>query len=825
MDAWIDNTHTEPVLSIGTKGPDTQSPLFTGILSAKRQLQSESTNNDLELSHSNLTKTKLFAAICEGDFVTTEAVLSSEPELLNSFFPEDSNGFSPLIFAVAFYQYEIAESLLRIHNADPDVPDTTTTKYTPLMWAMATNHLSMVSLLFEFNADPEFSPCVHGVNASSLASNSSPEIFEYFKSHNLFGSSSKTTEVYPLHTFGETANDSVDDVTFKIQMQTLAAGHAMDSSDDEDDADEEAQLAFDTHLVQTPEFNYQKPLPDQYIKFSDSDIPSLLDYIFGLRTNSTANQHNTKLPAAILFQLIHYSHNKVESKDLTEYLFDYFITRVRSVTNTKSGVFNMAVANDPNDKNPSSGGGDIVLLSYWLSVGQFLHFYLTRGNLYTRYPKFLHELLNLTQSLIATLSFSINTRLNLLADDCILNFTSLVDVSSALYAKDWNIFKSQKKHPNSYDDILDMLYPPSLNELMKPSPLRYVQVLGALYYVLEIHSVDPLLRLQTFSQVFYYINAIIFNRLIANSRYCSRTKAMQIRLNISALEDWLRSHNFHAYKPDKIGGLGELLRSSSEFSNSTQSALFEDKNKDDDPHYLSFYYKSLYHIAKTQLLPTIELLQWLQVSTGLKDEEEFINTINEFETLNYYQLIKLTSKLYRYEINENKVPKSLVQLLKRLMSEQGEAQIGRSKLHYMTQSTFLSKEVYIYLNPNHVFGVALPNSSELIMNYGAGIGGVKSLRAKKYQPTLPISVMDDIDIILTRNKNDNVNDAYDYEGTDTDENSVEVKSSSKIDEPEKDDPQDEKKAFKGDELFKQIQPPSLLVHKEWGVDEIESNPW
>lgn len=823
MDLWTDNTPSEFVLSLETQGPDARNPLFAGILEAKRQIQS-----DLQTQtpgDTSVTIAGFYSAICEGDLVATEAAIRTNPELLNTFYPKNEDGFSPLIFAVTFCQNAIVESLLRIHDVDPNTPDTSSTKYSPLMWAISAKDLSIVSLLLEFNADPEFSPGANGTNASSLASKSTTGIFDYFKSHNLFTNGNKNAEVYPLHTFGDSNNDLVDDVAFKIRMQTLAANHTMDSLDDEDSGNEESELALDTHLVQTPEFNYKKPLADQFIKFSDLDIPSLLDYIFGLRTSSSSQQHNTKAPAAILFQLIHYSHNKVDSKDLTEFLFECFVTRLRSVTNTKSGVFNMALTTGDQNEKSASGAGDIVLLSYWLSVIQFLHFYFTKADLYTHFPKFLNELLNLTQSLIATLSFSINSRLNLLADDCMLNFTSLVDASSVLYAKDWNIFKSQKKHPNSYDDILKMLYPPTLNELMKPSPLRYVQVLGALYYVLEIHGVDPLIRLQTFSQVFYYINAIIFNRLIGNSRYCSRVKAMQIRLNISALEDWLRSHNFRAHKPDRIGGVLDLLRSSNHSDVPRNISLLEDKEEKNDPHYLSFYYNSLYHIAKSQLLPTIELLQWLQVMSGLDNEEALINTINEFETLNYYQLVKLTSKLYRYEVDEKKIPKSLVQILKRLASEQGEAQISRSKLHYMTQSTFLLKEVYIYLNPNYVFGVSLPNSSELIVNYGAGLGGVRILHAKKYQPTLPISIIDDVDIILTRNKNENFNDTYDYEESEDDEDSLGSNSENGKNVSEHNGLKDEKKGFKGDELFKQMQPPLSLAHKEWGVDEIENNPW
>lgn len=143
----------------------------------------------------------------------------------------------------------------------------------------------------------------------------------------------------------------------------------------------------------------------------------------------------------------------------------------------------------------------------------------------------------------------------------------------------------------------------------------------------------------------------------------------------------------------------------------------------------------------------------------------------------------------------------------------------------MTQSTFLSKEIYIYLNPNYVFEVVLPNSNELISKYGAGIGGVRILRSKKYQPSLPIAIVDDIDDILTENKNGNLNETYEYENEDEDEdeeaenghsatNGLHVKSS-----------EFKSTDFKGDELFKQVQLPNSLVHKEWGDENYEDNPW
>lgn len=811
----------------------TSDPLFSSILASKKSLQVvlEAAIDSSELRLESRAVVELLIAACEGDLVTIESILRSNNNLINSLYPTKEAGLTPLIYAIAFDQTDIVEALLD-HNADPDQHDTLVKHYTPLMWAIHFNQLAMVKLLLDHQADPYLSPVDDDrkLNAVSLVFPENPLIYEFFKSHNLLEQTSakEADDSY----FNNFPVDNVDDLSSKLKLQSISATSALgvigrEAVNEEEDFDEEQLLSTNHELVQTPAFEYDKLLPEQYIKFTDSDIPSLLDYIFGLRTNNLSLQHDAKVPAAIVFQLLRYSHLKVDSKELTEFLFECFLVRLRSVTNTKSGVFNMAIttADSNGDKSHSqaAGAGDIVLLSYWLAVIQFLHFYLSKNDIYKSYPQFLQELINVIQSLIATLSFAINSRLNLLLDDCLLNFTSLVDVSNVLYAKDWNLFKSKTKaHPSTYDDIFDMLYPPSQTELMKPSPLRYVQVLGALDYVLKLHDVDTLLQFQTFSQVFYYINASIFNKIINNSKYCSRSKAIQLRLNISTIEDWLRSHNYTVYKPDTIGGLERFLPDNSEDS-IVLTNLLDITDDCRDPHSLSFYYNTLYHIGKNQLAPTIELLQWLQCMSALTDGDSLINTINQFDSLNYYQLFKVMNKLYKYEVDEPKMSKELVNLVKRLMNEQGENQVSSNHLHYITQSSFLLKDHYITLNPNYIFGVTLPNAVELINNYGAGLGGLKVLKAKKYQPLLPISVMDDIDDIRSRNREFDVNDTYDYEQNEDNDvgesnNDSEVEAYDEV--TTKQD-----KAFKGDELFKQVQLPNSLAHKEWGNDDIEANPW
>lgn len=814
MEGWT--APNQPLFSVFANRYD---PVAGPALAAKVQFQADAAD----------PVAQFYAAICEGDLVTVAATASNYTQQLDVPYPSES-GYTALIYAIVHDQDAVAETLLRKYDVDPEVPDNVV-KYTPLMWAVHMKSVRMTELVVEFGGDPRQE--VNGTSAVELVDldHHSP-VYEYFKTHGLLtATKTEDPEIYESHTFG--GGDEVDNLTHQIRMQTLGTTNAESDAESEDELDEEAELARNVELVQTPEFQYGRVVPEQYIKFSDSDIPALLDYIFSMRTSSAALQHQAKLPAAVVFQMLRYSHNKVSSRELTEFLFECFVTRLRSVTNTKSGVFNMAMTTASDDHSSAGGAGDIMLLSYWLAALQFLHFYLARSEFYREYPKFLQELVNLTQLLVATLSFLINLRLNLLVDECLLNFTSLVDVSTVLYAKDWNLFKNKPKHTRTYDDILRMLYPPTQQELMKPSPLKYVQVLGALDYVLKLHEVDPLLRHQAFSQVFYYINAVVFNKLISSSKYCSRTKAVQIRLNLSALEDWLRLHNYRNYKPEILGGISQLLAPEA----APIMNLLNDSGDAKDPHNLSFYYRSLYHIGRNQLMPLIELLQWLQVMSGLQNEEEFVNTINEFEDLNYYQLFKITNKLYRYEVDELRLPKTLNQYLKRLMNEQGEAQVERSILHYMTQSTFLSKEVYIYLNPNHVFGIALPNLTELIAHFGAGIGGVRVMRARKYQPSLPVTVMDDVEEILAANRNANLNDTYDYE-EEEDEEEVEEEDEHEPRNDANDDVLKDKDAaaeqsekhepsahFKGDELFKQMQLPLSVAHKHWGDTEMEANPW
>ncbi|KAJ9114296.1 hypothetical protein QFC22_005748 [Naganishia vaughanmartiniae] len=84
------------------------------------------------------------------------------------------------------------------------------------------------------------------------------------------------------------------------------------------------------------------------------------------------------------------------------------------------------------------------------------------------------------------------------------------------------------------------------------SPSNVIDILSSTLLILQIYSVNPAFILQIFSQVFVWMAAETFNRIISSvsgKRYQCRSKATQIRLNLEALAEWVRTQSA---LPDEI---------------------------------------------------------------------------------------------------------------------------------------------------------------------------------------------------------------------------------------------------------------------------------
>lgn len=727
--------------------------------------------------------------------------LLKDPATLDALNQEDNSGLYPLTYAIVFNNEETTEILLSKSTEILNKPDSLF-GYTPLMWAVYLQNKGIVVELLNHGADLE----VEGRNGLTVYDLLKPgsEMHDFFEQHGLLENRQKEDgdegDFYKSSSLSNPEKD--DELLDNIRLQTAGLN-----------VNDDTNLYQDSNAFVAPsalfedEFNFNKLLKNQYIMFSDFDIPSILELIFELEKKYA---HKTTYPAAVIYQCVRYADHSKKSDILVENFLNLAFTRIRSNTLSKSGVTTV------------QSQGDIVLQSYWLSVLNFLYFYLCRDDgFFKRYPKVLQDLIVTLQSLIIELTNSIKFRLNDLIDDCLLNFTNIPDITSTLYKNDWNFFKKKHQPKSTYDEIYQMLYPPSVKEQLKPSPIKITQTLGALLYVLNLHNVHPLITQQTLSSVFYWMSCTLFNRVLSQKKYLTRTKAVQIRLNVSVIEDWARSNNKRPELPD----IDEYLLKAFPYT-LIEENLTEDhafilnhtaiyKGELQNPQDLAFYHSSLFSILKVHFEIFFELLQWLQTFTILKDEESLASILDNLQHLNSVQLLKTIDK-YRYEVDEEKFHKTLRQKVQAKVKNEPQQ---LPKVSYQGSD-------YLYLNPNQNFPVALPTIPELVTEYGAGLGGVNKERAIQFQPFLPYEIIDSIDEI------------HEQKAKQKDqENNIENGESDQDDEEEDgdiDDNYDGKNDSNGndkfgsqpDELFQNLQVPSSLAHRDWGGDDENTlNPW
>ncbi|CAB1352918.1 unnamed protein product [Coregonus sp. 'balchen'] len=72
-----------------------------------------------------------------------------------------------------------------------------------------------------------------------------------------------------------------------------------------------------------------------------------------------------------------------------------------------------------------------------------------------------------------------------------------------------------------------------------------IKQLGQFHGVMGEHGLDPEIASQVVRQLFYSINAITLNNLLLRKDVCSWSTGMQLRYNISQMEEWLRGKNLH----------------------------------------------------------------------------------------------------------------------------------------------------------------------------------------------------------------------------------------------------------------------------------------
>jgi hypothetical protein len=152
------------------------------------------------------------------------------------------------------------------------------------------------------------------------------------------------------------------------------------------------------------------------------------------------------------------------------------------------------------------------------------------------------------------------------------------------------------------------------------TPKTITDILSGVLLVLHLYEVNPALVVQAFSQTFFWVASELFNRILTRKKYLCRTKAVQIKMNITALEDWVRSNGLPA------------------------------------------------KTATKHLEPVSQLLQWLQCSSQIREFDTLIGTMQNMKAINPLQMRKAVRD-YRFEVGEGKMTDECAQYLVQLQKD------------------------------------------------------------------------------------------------------------------------------------------------------------
>ena len=271
--------------------------------------------------------------------------------------------------------------------------------------------------------------------------------------------------------------------------------------------------------------------------------------------------------------------------------------------------------------------------------------------------------------------------------------------------------------------------------------------------MLDLYDIHTVISSQIIAQLLYWLGAELFNRIINTRKYLARTKAMQIRMNVSMLEEWARTNNRipEHYEQGDTNASGETT----------------------------------IEAARRHLAPVIQLLQWLQCFSSLdpNDLEALIGTLQQLKRLSPQQLI-YTAKNYRLEVGEKGLPKSAMKYLEAIQKEAALRRERRKTAPPVDSGSSLPSTPTrafhdiaamaetpgslqgtpgsdggkggadddddmepsgLNLDPSMMLPFMLPSVTDMLVSYGAGFGGLNREREKKYIPNIPAEFLEKLE--------------------------------------------------------------------------------
>ncbi|KAG0043890.1 hypothetical protein BGZ83_010932 [Gryganskiella cystojenkinii] len=560
---------------------------------------------------------------------------------------QDEDGTSPLIYAACFGHVEIASMLLQA-GAVVDARDKF--GWTALVWATNNKHDNMVRLLLEQGASTSATTAKGHTLVDFLRHdpNDNSKIVQIFQEpcrrdskdwdcspnkgfatgfyHNIHNNNStdsffaspgiekqedlSSTSAIAVNKYEQrtrTSSEGAKHIAFSVSMASLRKADQLD-----DDGD----------------FDWDRCLPDQMFVFSPKDISHLIDATV-LSMEPTRARPYKPVPAYVLFLAARFAHYYSTSGLLDELLNAAF-SAIAAVTQSRPE--------------------DMTLTAYWISNASALLCFLRRDTGLAGASK-VHRvrLEKLVEEMVQMFILDAERRIEDIVEPAMLDHDTIAGLDEVKFQSDWAFWRGSSNSSNNNTNntnkstnnnsnnkrasfplsAIPTLYPrplkrsssqssvqvpnrPSSPRQRQISPRTITTMLSSLLFVMQNYDIHPDTIQYVISQLLRYISFEIFNRMITNRRLLSRTKALQTRLNLSILEDWVRSNRLSREE------------------------------------------------ASEQCKPLVQLLQLLQVLSLQGDIETWTETLKNLDILTPIQLRRVVNT-YRFEVSEPRIPSPIKQ--------------------------------------------------------------------------------------------------------------------------------------------------------------------
>ncbi|KAF9195331.1 hypothetical protein BGZ51_002846 [Haplosporangium sp. Z 767] len=559
---------------------------------------------------------------------------------------QDEDGTTPLIYAACFGHTEIAFMLLEA-GAMVDARDKF--GWTALVWATNNKHENIVRLLLEQGASTSAQTAKGHTIVDFLRHdpNDNTKIVQIFQEPGRRDSVSSNGSLIR----GTTLSSLGDDLFYQSGIEgfeeIMAENErryrmAMESANAFEVDMADLSLADQPQLDDEGEFEWERCLPDQMFVFSSKDIKHIIDITI-TNMEPTRTRSHKPVPAYVLFLAARFAHY-YSSQELLDELLEAALAAIHSITKNKPE--------------------DMTLSTYWISNASVLLHFLRKDpglGVATGFHQLKTEALLL--DMVHMIVVDAQRRIEKILEPAMLDHDTIAGMDEVKFQSDWaflwrgSMSKGSTKGSNSNNSTLSKrassplspnpsaaavfagpsattpasatpssrpltrtssqsMVPLAANRPPSPrqrriSPRTITTMLSSLLFVMQTYDIHPDIIHYVIAQLLQYVACEVFNRMMTNKKLLSRSKALQTRLNLSVLEDWIRINHLPTKLTDAFA-------------------------------------------------PLVQLLQLLQVLSLQEDFPTWIETLKKLELLNPIQVKRVVSA-YRFEVNEPRLGEEITQ--------------------------------------------------------------------------------------------------------------------------------------------------------------------